>query len=64
MLRFTNVLLICVAVFWLLAPRLSWAGKVTYIYTDPQGTPLAEADASGNITATFDYRHLWRSGAR
>ncbi|MFC5740868.1 RHS repeat-associated core domain-containing protein [Dyella tabacisoli] len=29
---------------------------VTYIYTDPQGTPLAEADASGNITATFDYR--------
>ena len=31
------------------------AGTVTYVYTDPQGTPLAEADASGNITATFDY---------
>jgi len=31
------------------------AGSVTYVYTDPQGTPLAEADASGNITATFDY---------
>ena len=30
-------------------------GVVTYIYTDPQGTPLAEADASGNISATFDY---------
>lgn len=30
-------------------------GTVTYIYTDPQATPLAEADASGNITATFDY---------
>jgi RHS repeat-associated protein len=30
-------------------------GTVTYEYTDPQGTPLAEADASGNITATFDY---------
>jgi uncharacterized protein RhaS with RHS repeats len=30
--------------------------KVTYVYTDPQGTPLAEADANGNITATFDYR--------
>ena len=30
-------------------------GKVTYIYTDPQGTPLAEADTQGNITATFDY---------
>jgi RHS repeat-associated protein len=29
---------------------------VTYVYTDPQGTTLAEADASGNITATFDYR--------
>ena len=30
-------------------------GTVTYIYTDPQGTPLAETDASGNITATFEY---------
>jgi RHS repeat-associated protein len=30
-------------------------GTVTYVYTDPQGTPLAEADAHGNITATFDY---------
>jgi RHS repeat-associated protein len=32
------------------------AGTVTYVYSDPQGTPLAEADASGAITATFDYR--------
>lgn len=31
------------------------ADTVTYVYTDPQGTPLAEADASGNITATFEY---------
>ena len=30
-------------------------GTVTYVYTDPQGTPLAEADANGNITATYDY---------
>ena len=30
-------------------------GTVTYVYTDPQGTPLAEADAQGNITKTFDY---------
>lgn len=30
-------------------------GTVTYIYTDPQGTPLAEADANGNITKTYDY---------
>ena len=32
------------------------ANKVTYIYTDPQGTPLLEADVNGNVTATFDYR--------
>lgn len=30
--------------------------QVTYVYTDPQGTPLAEADTTGHITATFDYR--------
>lgn len=29
---------------------------ITYIYTDAQGTPLAEADANGNITATYDYK--------
>ena len=34
----------------------SFGGTVTYIYTDPQGTPLAEADAQGNVTARFDYR--------
>lgn len=32
------------------------AGTVTYVYSDPQGTPLMEADAQGNITATLDYR--------
>jgi RHS repeat-associated protein len=32
------------------------ADQVTYVYTDPQGTPLAEADEHGNITKTFDYR--------
>ncbi|WP_233842209.1 RHS repeat-associated core domain-containing protein [Dyella sp. 2HG41-7] len=31
------------------------AGTITYVYTDQQGTPLAETDASGNITATFEY---------
>lgn len=36
--------------------QLAQAGTVTYVYTDPQGTPLADADASGNITATFDYK--------
>ena len=37
-------------------PVTATAGTVTYIYTDPQGTPLAETDASGTVTATFDYR--------
>lgn len=40
----------------LLVCSLAHAGTVTYVYTDPQGTTLAEADASGNVTATFDYR--------
>lgn len=39
----------------LLSCCVAHAGTVTYIYSDPQGTPLAEADAQGNITATFDY---------
>jgi RHS repeat-associated protein len=41
---------------WLGASIAAHAGTVTYIYTDNQGTPLAEADAQGNVTATFDYR--------
>ncbi|UPG87604.1 hypothetical protein L2Y94_09705 [Luteibacter aegosomatis] len=32
------------------------AETVTYYYTDQQGTPLATADASGNILTTSDYR--------
>jgi len=32
------------------------AEKVTYVYTDAQGTPLAETDANGTITKTFDYK--------
>ncbi|WP_172461894.1 RHS repeat domain-containing protein [Dyella jiangningensis] len=39
-----------------LISSLANAGTVTYIYTDHQGTPLAEADAQGGLTATFDYR--------
>jgi hypothetical protein len=42
------------ASLWLCA-AVTHAGTVTYVYTDPQGTPLAEADASGNITARFEY---------
>lgn len=36
--------------------NVAGAGTVTYIYSDPQGTPLAEANSSGAITATFDYK--------
>lgn len=36
------------------------AGNVTYVYTDPQGTPLAEADSQGNIVDTSDYRPYGR----
>lgn len=32
------------------------AETVTYYYTNPQGTPLATADAAGNILSTADYR--------
>lgn len=51
---------------WCLAALLvtsvaSHAGTVTYVYTDPQGTPLAEADAQGNITARFDYTPYGKS---
>jgi RHS repeat-associated protein len=45
-----------VAITFSLISTCALAGTVTYIYTDPQGTPLAEADAAGNITATFDYK--------
>lgn len=46
---------VAVALF-ALASHVAHAGTVTYVYTDPQGTPLAEANASGTITATFDYK--------
>lgn len=36
--------------------NLVHAGKVTYVYTDAQGTPIMESDAQGNITARYDYR--------
>ena len=45
----------CVCYLLVLLCGVAHANTVTYVYTDPQGTPLAEADANGNITATFDY---------
>jgi RHS repeat-associated protein len=48
--------LLSVVGLWLAMSMATHAGTVTYVYTDHQGTPLAEADAQGNVTATFDYR--------
>lgn len=39
---------------WLLV-SVAHAGTRHYYYTDPQGTVLAKADASGAIVATYDY---------
>lgn len=50
--RFRAFLLIAMSS---LLNSVAHAGAVIYVYTDPQGTPLAEADINGNITATYDY---------
>jgi hypothetical protein len=47
--------LFVILILWWMSTGLE-AQKVTYVYSDPQGTPLAEADEQGNITKTFDYR--------
>lgn len=52
----SSIFRIFAVVLLLAVTRLATAGTVTYVYTDPQGTPLAEANASGTITATFDYK--------
>ncbi|WP_158272664.1 RHS repeat-associated core domain-containing protein [Luteibacter sp. OK325] len=40
----------------LLTPLAQAAETVTYYYTNQQGTPLATADAAGNVLSTSDYR--------
>ncbi|HWX67833.1 MAG TPA: RHS repeat-associated core domain-containing protein [Rhodanobacter sp.] len=46
----------CICYLLLLAVSgLAQAGTHHYYYTDPQGTVLAKADASGNIIASYDY---------
>lgn len=39
----------------LLATSLAQAGTKHYYYADPQGTPLAKADAQGNVVARYEY---------
>ena len=51
----TRWLLVWLAFVFVMLSARTYAGTVTYVYTDAQGTPLAKADASGNVIATFDY---------
>ena len=51
----THWLLVWLALVFAVLSTPTHAGTVTYVYTDAQGTPLAKADANGNIVATFDY---------
>ena len=51
----THWLLVWLAFVFAVLGAPTQAGTVTYVYTDAQGTPLAKADANGNIIATFDY---------
>jgi RHS repeat-associated protein len=53
--RMSTIKIAAVCLILSLWGAVAYAGTVTYVYSDPQGTPLAEADASGNITARFDY---------
>jgi RHS repeat-associated protein len=48
-------ILLATIVLLSLLTTLAHASTVTYVYTDPQGTPLIETDASGNVTAQFEY---------
>lgn len=45
---------VATAMLWMLC-HVAHAGTHHYYYTDPQGTVLAKADASGTIIATYDY---------
>jgi RHS repeat-associated protein len=45
----------CFFIF-IVAEHRAHAGNITYIYSDPTGTPLMEADADGVILKSFDRR--------
>lgn len=42
--------------FVMVWPAAARAETITYYYTNQQGTPLASADASGNVISVMDYR--------
>jgi RHS repeat-associated protein len=50
-----NAIRFVVALLAVMFFGIAHAGTHHYYYTDPQGTVLAKADASGTIIATYDY---------
>lgn len=54
-MHISTIKVIAVWLILSLCGAMAHAGAVAYVYTDAQGTPLAKADANGNIIATFDY---------
>lgn len=55
-LAITLLLLVMIAAVAMPALAQQTKTTVTYVYTNAQGTPLAEADAQGNIIARYTYR--------
>ncbi len=55
-MRISTIKVIAAWLILSLCGAMAHAGTVTYVYTDAQGTPLANADANGYITAMFDYQ--------
>ncbi|WP_250626273.1 RHS repeat-associated core domain-containing protein [Pinirhizobacter soli] len=51
-----KLLAILPACFAMAVSQWCVAGNVTYVYTDSQGTPIAEANSAGTITTTYDYK--------
>jgi RHS repeat-associated protein len=54
-MRMSTIRIAAVSLILSLWGAVAYAGTHHYYYTDPQGTVLARADASGAIIATYDY---------
>jgi RHS repeat-associated protein len=55
-MKMLRCLLVAVLTWLSLAGYVDAAETITYVYTDAQGTPLANTDALGNPTKALDYR--------
>ena len=51
-----KILLVAVIAWLGMASYVGATEKITYIYTDAHGTPIANTDAQGNLTKVFDYK--------